>query len=138
MGDQKGFQRTKGSNKRDPNEGSDVSIALKKRKKGKDRNDELFTSFKNVDASVELGSNKSASEKKSGNRDYPQEINNRTSTIFILCKTFQQSFIIHIDFVQDFTTTYDGTEVTALWKASYCQEKPNKKVEANCFSIPWL
>ena len=140
MGDQKGFQRTKGSNKRDPNEGSDVSIALKKRKKRKDRNDELFTSFKNVDASVELGigSNKSASEKKSGNRDYPQEINNRTSTIFILCKTFQQSFIIHIDFVQDFTTTYDGTEVTALWKASYFQEKPYKKVEANCFSIPWL
>ena len=90
MGDQKGFQRTKGSNKRDPNEGSDVSIALKKKKERKDRNAELFTSFKNVDASVELGSNKSASEKKSGNRDYPQEIKNRTSTIFIFCKTSQQ------------------------------------------------
>ena len=90
MGDQKGFQRTKGSNKRDPNEGSDVSIALKKKNNRKDRNDELLTSFKNVDAFVELGSNKSASEKKSGNRDYPQEIKNRTSTIFILCKTFQQ------------------------------------------------
>ena len=94
IGDQIGFQRANCSKNKDPNKGgSDVSIALKKRKKRKDRNDELFTSFKNIDASVELGigSNKSASEKKSGNRDYPQEINNRTSTIFILCKTFQQS-----------------------------------------------
>ena len=62
-----------------------------------------------------IGSNKSASEKKSGNRDYPQEIN-------------------HIYFVQDFSTTYDGTEVTELWKPSYCQEKPDKIVEANYFS----
>ena len=98
----------------------------------------MFTSFKNFDASVELGSNKSASEKKSGNRDYPQEINNRTSTIFILSKAFQQSYINHIDFVQDFSTTYDGTGVTELWKASYCQEKPGKIVEANYFSKPWL
>ena len=90
----------------------------------------MFTSFKNFDASAELGSNKSASEKMSGNRDYPQEINNRTSTIFILCKIFQQTYINHIYFVQDFSITYDGTEVTELWKASYCQEKPDKIIEA--------
>ena len=91
----------------------------------------MFTSFKNFDASAELGSNKSASEKMSGNRDYPQEINNRTSTIFILSKAFQQSYINHIDFVQDVSTTCDGSEVTKLWKASYCQEKPDKIIEAS-------
>ena len=81
-----------------------------------------------------IGSNKSASEKKSGNRDYPQEIKNRTSTIPILSKIFQQTYINHIYFVQDFSTTYDGTEVTEMWKPSYCQEKPDKIVEANYFS----
>ena len=48
----------------------------------KDNDDELFSSIdKNVEASLELGSGKSASGKAAEDLDYPQEINNDTSII---------------------------------------------------------
>ena len=50
--------------------------------KGEDKNkdkDELFS--KNVEASLELGSGKSASENAAEDEDYPQQINNNDTSI---------------------------------------------------------
>ena len=65
----------------------------------KDDGDELFSSDKNVEASLELGSGKSASENAAEDEDYPQQINNNDTSI--------------VEMVQDFLAIETDTNGTA-------------------------
>ena len=95
-------------------ESEQFEVNVEAKGEDKDDDDELFSSDKDVEASLELGSGKSASGKEAEDLDYPQEINNDTSII---------------EMVQDFLAIETDINGTREGQSKYTYRKKPDKVD---------